>query len=129
MTEHQTKAAIYLDWPSNSLSPNARLHWSTKAKAVKAYRNACGWKVRAGGIGKIDAETVHVKMTFYPPTNAHYDLDGLISRMKSGLDGIADVIGVDDSKWELSASKATPIGKEGMVKVELEWSTREARVA
>ena len=114
-------ATLYLDWPPRQLSPNARLHWAAKAKLVKAYRNACGWKVRADGIGKIVADTVHVAMTFYPPTKAHYDLDGLISRMKAGLDGVADVIGVDDSKWTLSASKAAPIGKEGMVKLELSW--------
>lgn len=119
-------AELFLPWPDKRLSPNARLHWAVKAKAVKAYRNACGWQVRTEGIGAINADAMHVKMTFFPPDNRHYDLDGLISRMKAGLDGISDVVGINDSRWTLSASKAAPVGKEGMVKIELEWNERQA---
>ena len=38
--------------------------------------------------------------------------------MKSGLDGLADVLGVDDSAWSLSIAKADEVG--GMVKIQVE---------
>jgi len=117
-------AELFLPWPGNKLSPNSRLHWAVKSKAVKAYRNACGWQVRAEGIGTINADAMHVKMTFFPPDNRHYDLDGLISRMKAGLDGISDVVGINDRDFTLTPIMAAPLGKEGMVKIELEWKDR-----
>lgn len=45
------------------------------------------------------------------------DLDNCLSRMKAGLDGLADVLGVDDSKWTLSLGFAPTVG--GMVVVEI----------
>jgi crossover junction endodeoxyribonuclease RusA len=116
------KAEIYLSWPSNKLSSNARLHWATKAKAVKAYRKECGWQTIASGIGKINASSLKVTTTFFPPDRRHYDADGLLSRMKSGFDGVADAIGLDDKYWTLGGPvKAAPVSKQGMVKLELEW--------
>jgi len=122
----------YFPWPSNNLSPNSRPHWSKRAAAVKAYKTACGWTLAEAGIrGPIDADTVHVAMTFFPPDRRHYDLDGLISRMKAGLDAISAAIGVDDRHFTLSAFKGPPSPKHGQVKVEIEWAiaTREARAA
>ena len=113
---------FFVPFPGSALSPNARGHWSKKAKAAKAYRNECGWTAKCAGIGKIDAQTLDVSMTFFPPSKRRYDLDNLIARMKPGLDGIADVVGIDDSRWTLSASKASPVLKQGMVKIELSWS-------
>ena len=119
-------AEIFLPWPSKALSPNSSGHWSKQSKAKKAYRTYAGWCVREQHIGKINADALHVKLTFFPPDNRARDLDNMIASLKSGLDGISDVIGVDDSRWTLSASKAAPIAKEGMVKIELEWNERQA---
>ena len=44
-----------------------------------------------------------------------HDLDNCLARMKSGLDGLADVLGVDDKHWTLTISKADTVG--GFVKV------------
>lgn len=52
-----------------------------------------------------------------PPNRRAHDLDNCLARMKSGLDGLADVLGVDDKHWTLTISKADTVG--GMVKVEV----------
>lgn len=108
---------VTLPWPPSALSPNTRQHWSKLAKAKKEYRKACGWAVISAGIRRIEAEKLHVTLEFYAPTRRAFDLDNLLARMKSGLDGLADVIGVDDSKWSLTIKKADTIG--GMVKVSI----------
>jgi len=53
----------------------------------------------------------------------------MLASLKSGLDGISDVVGIDDSKWTLSVSKAATIERNGMVKLELNWIEREAKAA
>ena len=35
-------------WPPRALSPNARVHWRTLAKAKRDYKGACGWIVLEG---------------------------------------------------------------------------------
>jgi crossover junction endodeoxyribonuclease RusA len=108
---------ITLPWPPKELSPNARQHWSKLARAKKAYRAACAVQAQAQGAKRIQAERLHVALVFYPPTRRAFDLDNMLARMKSGLDGLADVLGVDDRHWSLSIDRAGEIG--GMVKVEV----------
>ena len=109
---------VILPWPPKELSPNFRGHWAKLARAKKAYRLACAWQAKAQGAGRIEADKLHLSLTFYPPTRRAYDLDNALARMKAGLDGLADVLGVDDSQWSLSIAKADEIG--GMVKVLVE---------
>lgn len=109
--------SITLPWPPAGLSPNARLHWSKTARLKKDYRKACGWEAIAQGIRKIEADALVVHLTFYPPDRRHYDQDNLVARMKAGLDGLSDAIGVDDKHFKLSHDLATEIG--GMVKVRI----------
>ena len=108
---------LTLPWPPKELSPNARQHWSALAKAKKAYREECAWHAKVQGACKQDAEKLHLALTFFAPTRRSYDLDNALARMKSGLDGLADVLGVDDKHWSLSIARADEIG--GMVKVEV----------
>lgn len=110
-----TTLQLTLPWPPSALSPNTRSHWRVLALAKKAYRAECARQALAQGIRRIDAERLHVSLVFVPPNRRAFDLDGLLSRMKSGLDGLADVLQVDDSAWSLSISKAEEVG--GMVKV------------
>ena len=109
------EAAITLPWPSKELSPNARKHWAQLAKAKAFYRHACSTTAMTQGLKKINAQALHLDITFYPPSRRRYDLDNCLASMKSGLDGIADVVGVDDSTWSLTLRKSKEIG--GMVKI------------
>lgn len=112
---------LTLPWPQSSLSPNARTHWAVLHKAKKAYREACAWTAKEQGATKIDAKALHLTLTFYPPSRRTFDLDNCLARMKSGLDGLADVLGVDDRHWALTIKKSDQIG--GFVKVLVEVAT------
>lgn len=88
---------LTLPWPPNELSPNARVHWSVKAKAVKSYRNACYLACRlANLVAPTTDGNLHLWIDFHPPSNRRIDDDNCLSRLKSGRDGIADYLGVDD---------------------------------
>jgi crossover junction endodeoxyribonuclease RusA len=120
MTPPTTRAricSVTLPWPSTALSPNTPGHWSALARAKKAYRADCAWHAKAQGMTRIEADRLHVHLTFHKPTRRAMDLDNLLARMKSGLDGLADVLGVDDSRWTLSLEVAPTVG--GMVVVEV----------
>lgn len=93
---------LHLPWPPSVLSPNARTHWANLAKAKKKYRRECALIATQQGARKINAQHLDVEFVFHPPSKRRIDLDNCIARMKSGIDGIADVIGVDDSKWRMS---------------------------
>jgi crossover junction endodeoxyribonuclease RusA len=106
---------ITLPWPPKELSPNARTHWAKLAKTKKAYRSLCAWHAKAQGAKKIEAEALNLEITFYPPSRRAFDLDNALASCKSGLDGLADVLGVDDSQWSLTIKKAETVG--GFVKI------------
>ena len=106
---------ITLPWPPKELSPNARLHHMAHYKAKKAYREVCKWQAIEQGLKPIQADRLHVHLEFFKPTKRAMDLDNMLARMKSGLDGLADVLKVDDSAWTLSIAFSQEIG--GMVKV------------
>lgn len=108
---------LTLPWPPTALSPNARQHWSRLAKAKKAYREACAWTAKEQGAQRIQAERLHVSLVFVPPNRRAHDLDNCLARMKSGLDGLADVLGVDDKFWTLTIARADEVG--GLVRVEV----------
>lgn len=104
------------------MSPNARVHWAKLAKAKKKARQLGYYVALASGLGKIDADKITVRYSFYPPSRRTYDKDNLIASMKAAQDGIAQAIGIDDGKWETDHELKGTIEKNGMVKIELEWS-------
>ena len=108
---------IILPWPPSELSPNKRQHWAKLAGAKKIYRAACATQARLQGLDRMTAQQLHLSLIFYPPTRRAYDLDNLLARMKAGLDGLADVLGVDDSRWTLEISKSSEPTKGGFVHV------------
>lgn len=93
---------INLPWPPVGLSPNARNHWTTTARLKKSYRKACAMAAMEQGARRLLASRLEVHLRFVPPNRRARDWDNLLSSMKAGLDGLADVLQVDDSKWRLS---------------------------
>ncbi len=110
-----TQLTLTLPWPPTTLSPNARLHWAVLAKAKKTYREACAIVARQQGARPLGADALHLTLTFYAPTRREFDLDNALARMKAGLDGLADVLGVDDKHWSLTIQKGVGVG--GFVRV------------
>ncbi|MBZ9807673.1 hypothetical protein [Mesorhizobium sp. ESP-6-2] len=113
---------ITLPWPPRECHPNFRGHWSKRAKAAKECRTL-GWGLTlAAGIRRNDPDIpnpLKVTAVFCPPDNRRRDRDGMLSNIKNYLDGIADVIGIDDSNWEIAIRKEASV-KGGCVRIELE---------
>lgn len=111
---------ITLGWPARALHPNHRAaHWSVKAAATKSARTNAAWATKQAGLSKLDLASLKATIVFHPPDNRRRDLDSLLSSMKAAIDGISDVVGVDDSSWQFTISKAEPV-KHGAVKITLE---------
>lgn len=115
-------AELFLPWPDKRLSPNARVHWSTLAKAKKAAKREAYYAALEAGVRDIKADSLLVRFSFYPPDRRARDVDNMLASMKAANDGIAQAVGIDDSAWTISISPRGPIEKNGMVKVELEWT-------
>lgn len=112
---------IKLAFPSPDLSPNkGRSHWAPHAKAVKSYKLACWADTLAQCGSKVKPlfgadDIIDVHMEFYRPHKWRFDEDGLVSRMKAGLDGIADALGVNDRNFRISQRIAKETGDYVMV--------------
>jgi len=117
---------IELPWPAKPLSPNTRQHWSVRSKSVKSARVGAFYTVRSACKTTQPWERVSVSMTFCPPDKRRRDRDNLIASMKAATDGIADALGVDDSKFEITYSISSPI-KGGAVIVTLEEAPANER--
>lgn len=88
---------IELPWPDKILFPNKQKHWAAHSKAKQIYSTACAYLTRAQAKHIVrDPKNTPVRIEFYPPDNRRRDLDNMLAAMKSGLDGIATVYGVDD---------------------------------
>jgi crossover junction endodeoxyribonuclease RusA len=114
--------AITLPWPSRSLHPNTRVHWTRKAVAAKVARQTGAYCALEAGIRLNDPDipqALKVTAVFSPPDNRRRDVDGMLSSIKSYLDGISDVIGIDDSKWDIALRREAAT-KGGSVRIELE---------
>ncbi|WP_430415799.1 endodeoxyribonuclease RusA [Marinobacter adhaerens] len=101
------KLEIVLPWPPKALNPNARGHWSKKAKAAEMYRYTC--RVMAREVinkGRWDLKPlrdlveaggqIHVFLDFCPPNRRARDDDNIIAAFKAGRDGLADALKIDD---------------------------------
>ena len=92
---------IVLPWPARVLHPNARAHWSKRVKAAKAERGMAMLLAAAAGWHRVEwpEGRLHVWIDGYPQDRRRRDADGLLSSLKSALDGIADAMGVDDMRF------------------------------
>jgi crossover junction endodeoxyribonuclease RusA len=106
---------ITLPWPPKELSPNARIHWAKKSKAAKNYRHMCKILTMQSKI-KIDWEgMICVYIDFYPPDKRHRDDDNMIASFKSGRDGIAEALGIDDKRFRIHPFVKDEIGGKVVV--------------
>lgn len=110
---------ITLGWPPKELSPNARVHWAKLASVKKTYRLACAWqtKEQCAKLNRTD-RPVLLELEFFKPNRRAMDRDNLLARMKAGLDGVCDALGIDDRIFSVVTIRvADEIG--GFVKVRL----------
>ena len=109
-----------LPWPPPELSPNSRIHWAKKFAAKRKYRSHCDIVVLDQGVKTLDPEADYVlHMTFIPPDKRHYDVDNLIARMKSGLDGLCDALDIDDQRFSSVGASVSRDSIGGFVRVRI----------
>lgn len=108
---------VTLPWPPNDLSPNARVHFMARARVAKEYRRSCAWLAKKSALTRVECESLQVIITFHPPSKRRRDLDNCVAAFKAGADGLADILGVDDSKWLPEYRMDEPV-KGGLVVVE-----------
>ncbi len=109
-----TRVTIVLPWPMPALSPNARQHWARLSLAKASYRVACMVAVRQQNV-RLTGERWDLSLTFNPPNRRRHDRDNLMARMKSGIDGVAQALGIDDVQFvRVSAqmAEAAPSGAD-----------------
>ena len=111
---------VTLHWPTPRLSPNARIHWRLKARAVSNHRRIC-WGMAKGQvfpIPEMDGNLV-LEYTFNPPNKRSFDKDNLIGRMKSGIDGVCDALKINDNQFKTVIARTGEIVKFGTVVVRI----------
>jgi crossover junction endodeoxyribonuclease RusA len=99
---------VVFPWPPKALSPNARVHWATKAKAAKQYRQACLVLARNAKKPINTDGLIFMDVKFLPPDRRPRDVDNLIASLKAGMDGLADALEVND---RLFAPRYFPLGE------------------
>lgn len=93
---------ILLPWPPRELHPNGRAHWAVKARHAKKQRADATLLARQAGYDKIEwppEGRLCVWLTGYAADHRRRDEDGMLSSCKWALDAIAEVMGVDDSRF------------------------------
>ena len=115
---------VVLGWPPSDLSPNKRLHWAKLAAAKKQYRQKCNSvaKEQLKKFKKITEnipERLVLEMTFIPPDKRSYDRDNLVARMKSGIDGLADALKINDKRFNTVISTMDQDYLGGFVRIRI----------
>ena len=111
-------SGITYPWPSKSLSPNARVHWSVKSKATKSLRKAANVLTLEAGWCGVDWDgDIHLWIDYYPPDRRARDQDNMIAASKALFDGLADALGVNDKRFRLHPWVKDDIG--GMIKIRI----------
>jgi hypothetical protein len=114
---------LKIDWPDASLWPNraAGKHWTAKHKAKVAAREAgyyAALKRRfesSKNPPNFPGEAIPLSLVFCASNARRYDLDGALSACKPMLDGIAQALGIDDSRFDPVVLNRGAVGKPGCV--------------
>lgn len=108
---------VELMWPPKELHPNARVHFRTKAQATKLYRDAAFWTAKMLDFEAPGASEMTLRCDFHPPDKRRRDIDGMLSSIKAGIDGIADAMLFNDHcVHTVTLHRGEPI-KGGLVRV------------
>ena len=110
--------ALLLPWPPTACNPNARGHWSKKSKAAKAYRTECYFMARTAKLAVPEGRII-LSLEFVPPDKRRRDDDNLVAAFKSGRDGLADALGIDDRRFVTQIQISEETTKGGAVRVRL----------
>ncbi|MGV0964212.1 MAG: hypothetical protein ACOYBT_10010 [Polynucleobacter sp.] len=100
---------IQLDYPPRTLSPNGRAHWRRKAADAKKHREWARLATIAAKPPVAASGPIGMVLTFYPGSRRNRDQDNALASAKPLLDGIADALGVNDSRFAPRVQFAEPV--------------------
>ncbi len=120
MATDRFTTTITLPWPPSKLSRNgSQGDYNGKARSARLYRSDCLVCALGDARGvKVQDGPVMLDMTFCPPDNRRRDLDNLLAMTKQGIDAIAEVLRVDDVRFEYTLRRGE-VSKGGKVIVKL----------
>lgn len=77
--------------------------------------------VLSQNVGRAPDGPLTLELVFVTPDQRSYDRDNLVARMKSGLDGLADALKIDDKRFTTLAARVDTdnIGGFGFVRVRI----------
>lgn len=107
---------IRLPWPHRCMWPNSRVDRRQSSGVRKKYRQASAWATLEAGFRKMRWQQAHLVVTFHPPDRRKRDLDNMLAAIKSGLDGVSDALGIDDSRFEITIRRGDVV-KGGEVRI------------
>jgi crossover junction endodeoxyribonuclease RusA len=122
-------AEFALPWPERDLSPNAAVHYRTRAAAILRNKLACRLQIQEqiAGDKSLAGRVLDLRSAKGPlwlgillvcPDRRKRDLDNLVARLKSSLDALADCLGVNDNRFAvLCARMARATAPGGIVRV------------
>lgn len=110
---------IQLPFPPASLSGHNKGNYHAKSPVVKQWREMAKQAALAAGIIVRPEGDIRVGVTFYPGSRRG-DRVNFPIRMKPIWDGIADALGVNDSRFLPSFHYAEPV-KDARVVITVDW--------
>lgn len=110
---------LQLPWPPKELNPNARTHWARKSKVAKTYRMTCRALCVAAGLVAPEGKVLLV-VEFVPPDARRRDDDNCLAAFKSGRDGLADGLKIDDHRFVTQIRMSDETVKGGAVRVSIQ---------
>ena len=117
---------ITLPLPDRILSPNARAHWATKSRAVKAAREVARWTTTIAGGACLMLTTARIDIRAFHTIKRRRDRDNLIASCKAYFDGLADAgLIANDSGFTLGPVVFGVDKEEPRIELEVSWETRD----
>lgn len=116
---------LTVGFPPKELNPNRShgVHWGKLAGLKKRYRQEVWAQALADKIVVPDSERIRLVLHFYPPSThrRRADDDNLVAAFKSGRDGLAAALKIDDQRFKVEPVVYEPglAGKHGRLEIEL----------
>lgn len=110
---------IIFSYPHKDLSPNSRIHWAPKAKLKKSAKEEAYFATLAAKAKVPASEKIAVWIDIYPPDRRKRDVDNVLASLKPHLDGIAEALGIDDSRFVPYPYILGEVVKGGKIRIKL----------
>lgn len=110
---------INVPWPASILNPNYRAHWAPMNRAAQKARRDAHFATLEAKAAAPEGRFV-LRILARPPRAGRRDADNVLASLKSTLDGVADGLGVDDSRFMPKIELGEPDRPFGSVVITIE---------